>query len=194
MNRILDRLRAYVDWLADAYQPSAKPLGVLRILFAAYVVIIPFDYTWVAEVPAAFFNPPPGLPSLVDGPPPLWFLITLECARVAVALWLAAGWKTTAASVTMTLILLTGSGIIYSFSKVDHLILFDIAPAALAAAGWGAAFSLDSSGKHLPTRGFPVLLWAITVALAMFTAAVPKVLAGWLSPERHGSRCPHRQF
>lgn len=187
VSRILDRMRAHVDWLTDAYQPGAKSLGVLRMLFAAYVILAPFDYTWVAEVPAAFFNPAPGLPSLMDGPPPMWFLIMLEFTRRMIGVWLAVGWKTTAASVTLTLVLLVGSAIVYSFSKVDHLILFDLAPLAMAATGWGAAYSLDSRRRPGTTRGFPVLLWAITAAFALFTAALPKVVAGWLAPDRHGA-------
>ncbi len=87
----------------------------------------------------------------------------------------------------MSVTLLFGSGIVHSFSKIDHFILFEIAPIALAAAGWGAAFSIDAWRGRRTVRGFPVLLWAIVVAFALLTAALPKAFSDWLSLSHHGS-------
>jgi hypothetical protein len=186
---VMARAKGAIDWIAEGYRPRPTPLGVLRILFALHVMIFPVDYTWVARVPAEFFNPPPGPFALLAGPPSAEFLIGLEIVRFAVALWLLLGWRTLYASIAMSLILIVGSGIVHSFSKVDHFILYELTPLALGLAGWGAALSWDSwRRKARTTDGFVVFLWGIIVAFGLFTAALPKVRAGWLDPFKEATR------
>lgn len=56
--------------------------------------------------------------------------------RFILALALLVGYRTMFLSVAMTVVLVTGSGIVHSFGKVDHFILFELLPVAMAASGW----------------------------------------------------------
>ncbi|MFV3113599.1 MULTISPECIES: hypothetical protein [Gordonia] len=118
-------------------------------------------------------------------------MVVLEALRLALAVALLIGIRTVAVSVAMAIVLVIGGGLANSFGKVDHFILFEILPAVMALAGWGAAFSLDSRRETVsrPTRdnGAVILAWAAIVAFALFTAAVPKALRGWLDPARQAT-------
>lgn len=188
-----------VDKLAEAYRADPKALSILRILFALHVLAFPVDYEWVAKVPSAFFQPPPGPSALVQDPPSQAFLIGIEVLRAMLAISVLVGFRTKTTSIGLTVVMIFGSGFTHSFGKVDHFILFELLPAAMAFAGWGARYSIDARGasdfrrqsrKAPPaaTSGFPMFLWALTVGFALVTAAVPKVLTGWLDPSRQATR------
>lgn len=190
MSALLDRARGAVDWISAGYRPSPRPFAVLRILFALQVLIVPHELLWVGEVPAQFFNPPPGPFALIAEQPSVEFLIGLTVVRALVAIWLLLGWKTLWASAALTLVLLVASGLGYSYSKVDHFILYDLAPIAFGLAGWGAAWSVDASRRRstvLRTHGYPMFLFGIVIGFALFTAAVPKIRGGWLDPAREAT-------
>lgn len=187
MNSLADRVRGSVEWISDGYRPNPQPFGVLRILFALQVLVTPRGVLWVAEVPAQFFNPPPGPFSLLSGPPSSEFLVAFTIARAVIAVWLLVGWRTLWASVSLSLVLIVGSGLGYSFSKVDHFILYDLAPLAFGLAGWGAALSLDALSHRSRTHGYPMFLFGIVAAFALFTAAVPKLRGGWWNPAREAT-------
>lgn len=186
--KVIDALARYHLWLIGAYTPAARPLALLRMVFALQVLLLPRDVTWLWQVPAQFHFPPLGPFSLLTGPPSEAAVVTYMIVRAIVALWLLVGWKTLAASIAMSLALLIGSGLAYSYGKVDHFILYDLAPLFLGFAGWGAAWSIDSRRKSPRTHGYPMFLYAMTLAVAMLTAAIPKAARGWLDPAREATR------
>lgn len=190
MSRVMDFLRNRVDYLSDAYRVDGRALGLIRILFGLQVILFPVDYTWAASVPSAFFHATPGIASLFAEVPPLGFLILLEVIQACLAIFLILGYQTVVVSFALTAVMMVGSSIVHSFSKIDHFILLELLPLAMAAAGWGAALSLDARNRRKAqlTRGFPMLLWAVTVAFALCTAGLPKVVSGWLDPSREASR------
>lgn len=195
MSKLLGTFSAYIDRLSESYAASPKALSIIRILFALHVLAFPVDYKWVAQVPSAFFHPAPGPFMLFSSPPSLEALIALEVLRALLALVVLVGFHTKTASVALSAVLILGAGLTHSFGKVDHFILYETLPAAMAFAGWGARYSLDSRSRNRATRkrsesthGFPMLLWSITVGFALLTAAVPKVLTGWLDPSRQATR------
>lgn len=190
MRGVLDVARDRVDYLSESYRVGPTYLGAIRILFALQVLVFPVDYTWASEVPPAFFSPAPGMASVFAGAPPAAFLATLQVLQACLAVALLIGYRTVLVSVSLTVVMMLGSSVVHSFSKIDHFILIEVFPLAMAAAGWGAALSLEARLSRVPasTRGFPMLLWASTVAFALFTAGLPKALSGWLDPARHASR------
>lgn len=190
MNRVLRSAGRYVDWLSDQYRAEPGYLGVLRICFALWVLVLPTDYLWVAAVPDAFFQPRVGPFSLLTEVPPLGVLIGLQVLQALLALVLLVGYRTRTVSVLLTLVMISGSGIVYSFGKVDHFILFELLPLAMAAAGWGSAYSLDARRRRGTgtVSGFPILLWGLVVGYALLSAALPKAVTGWLDPLRHATR------
>ncbi|SIS09860.1 hypothetical protein [Microbacterium sp. RURRCA19A] len=183
-----ERVAALLDRVVVGYAPTARPFAVVRIVFAIKVMLFSGDLLWIGQVPAQFFVPPPGPFSLITEQPSVEALVALTVVRTVVAVWLLVGWKTLWASAATTLILLVAAGLSYSFGKVDHFILFDLAPLAFGLAGWGAAWSLDARRREHTTRGYPMFLFATVVGFAMLTAALPKIRAGWLDPSREATR------
>ena len=184
-------LRHRVDTLCVAYRADPRYLAVVRMLFAAYVIAFPIDYEWTNTVPDALFQPRPGPFALMSAPPPDAVATTLEIGRLILAVAILVGYRTVLSSIAMTIVLVAGSGLVHSYGKVDHFILFELLPAVLAAAGWGAAWSVDARRrmKHgALDGGLVMLLWALTVAFALFTAALPKAVSGWLDPNREATR------
>lgn len=197
MSKMLGAFSAYIDKLSESYTASPKALSVIRILFALHVLIFPIDYKWVAQVPGAFFHPAPGPFALFEDAPSSAVLVGMEVLRAVLALAVLVGFRTKSVSIALSVVMIVGSGFTHSFGKVDHFILYELLPAAMAFAGWGSRYSLDSrsvpnlrhGSKHAgSTSGFPMLLWAVTVGFALLTAAVPKVLTGWLDPSRQATR------
>lgn len=182
-----DRLAAAIEWICRGYQPAPRAFAALRIVFALKLLLFSGDVLWIGEVPAQFYSPPPGPFMLLSGQPSVGALIALTVVRALVAIWLLVGWRTIWASVVMTVVLLLCAGLSYSFGKVDHFILFDLAPLACGLAGWGAAWSLDARRRARTTSGYPLFLFATVVGFAMFTAALPKAVAGWLDPARQAT-------
>lgn len=189
MSKAVDFAASWVDRLADSYRVQPAYLGVVRILFAAHVIVFGVDYTWTADAPAAFFQPRPGLFAWMTAAPDMWFMVGLEVLRAVLALAVLVGIKTFQTSIALTAVMIIGAGVTHSFGKLDHFILYELFPAFMAFAGWGAAYSLDArqSGAR-DSRGFPMLLWAVTVAYALFSAALPKAVASWLDPGKEASR------
>ena len=192
---VIEKLEGFLGRVAASYAPDLKVLAALRIAFGVWVIALPVDTTWITRVPADFFRPRPGLFFYLSSPPSETFLSLLAIATAVLALLVAVGILTTPASIGLTIAMVVGSGVSYSYSKVDHFILFELAPLFLTYAGWGKAVSIDSliadrrgRGTAEVARGMPVLLYAMTIGWGMLTAAVPKVMNGWLDPHRQASR------
>jgi uncharacterized membrane protein YphA (DoxX/SURF4 family) len=191
---VIARIESRLALVARAYAPDPRVLAALRIVFGIWVILFPSDVTWIADVPADFVNPRPGLFGWLSTPPDLTTLYGLMAAKVLFGAMVAVGLWTLPASVGLSIALICSSGVSYSFSKVDHFILFELAPVFLAFTGWGCVWSVDAIFRRrrmqdsVAVRGFPVLLYAMTIGWAMLSAAVPKVAGGWASPDRFATR------
>jgi hypothetical protein len=189
LSKPIDFAATWVDRIADSYRVQPTHLGIVRVLFALHVLIFPVDYAWTAGVPEAFFQARPGLFEWMTAAPDLSFMVALEVGRAVLAALVLVGYRTFQASIALTVVMIVGAGITHSFGKLDHFILYELFPSFMAFAGWGAALSLDARmGRARESRGFPMLLWAVTVAYALSTAALPKAMAGWLDPAKEASR------
>jgi uncharacterized membrane protein YphA (DoxX/SURF4 family) len=181
--------------IAERYAPNRRFLAMLRIAFGIWVVAFPVDVSWIGAVPAEFFHPRPGLFAFLTGPPSDSVLTFLVALTAVLGILVALGVFTIPASLALSAALIVSSGLSYSYSKVDHFILFELTPVFLAFAGWGKTWSLDAflrkrRGKLVPNTvsGMPILLFAMTVGWAMLSAAFPKVAGDWVDPERQATR------
>lgn len=187
--RPLERSNSAIEWISDRYRPADRPLAALRILFAIYVLIWPRNIDWVSGMSAVAYAPPPGPFALMPGPAPDAVIIALEVLRAILALCVLVGWNTRTASGVLSLVLVICSGLAYSYGKVDHIILYDLAPLMLGLAGWGSAWSIDSwRRKSSQTNGYAMFLYGTMIAFGMLTAAVAKSATGWLDPARQATR------
>lgn len=186
MSAVLDR---FDRWVATG-PFTAVDLGAYRIVYAVLMLLTVRGFSWVSAYPDSLFDPPPGPFMVFGGFPAEGATIALEIVLSIVLVSLALGYLTTAASVVTVLALLAGSRFSFSLGKIDHEIFTLLVPAVLAFARWGDAVSVDavlrrrrSASIDGPvTQQWPMRFLALLVGLGFFTAAVPKILSGWLDP------------
>lgn len=144
-----------------------------RIIFAAFILAfgVP-DVRWTSALADGMFTPPLGMMMLFDGIPSVTFTTLLVYATYACAVWFLWGkgerWSGTVLSVLLAL----GFGLESSFGKINHATPYIILPAIV---GWQGAW------KRAP------LYFLVVLAFQFFTAAVPKIVGGWLQPQTHAA-------
>lgn len=188
MSALLARANAAVDWISAGYRPDPRGLAVLRIAFAIYVLVWSRDISWLRDVSPVAFDPPLGPFALLPGPPSVHVVMVLEVLRAALALFVLVGYRTRITSALLTFVMIVCDGLAYSYGKVDHTILYLLAPLMLGLAGWGSAWSVDARRRAHPVSGYAMFVYATLIAFAMFTAAAAKAATGWLWPTREAAR------
>jgi hypothetical protein len=163
------------------YRASYAALGLYRIAFAAFhlFVIGAPRVGWIAQVPATFFDPPPGPARLLPGFPPAWQLESLDLLVVSLFVALLLGWRTRLVSIALTVLLFYGHLFEYSFGKIDHDAIALLCP-LLFAWSWGKTFSLDAQGAGDPGGdGLARGALASLLTFGFITAGLPK-LTSWI--------------
>lgn len=182
--------RALERWAFTAYRASAHELAALRMLIAAYLIVRSFPLgLGVSRLPAAFFDPPLGLPALFTGFVGEGTLLVVHAATAASLIALLLGARTALASYASTACLVLLQALVAAAGKVDHTILVVLCPAMMARSGWGAVWSRDALRLGSPLRhaarrrGRWQLAWlALATTLAMASAGLAKLYTGWLDP------------
>ena len=159
------------------FQPA--DLARYRVMFAAYGLLTLPSFAWVSAFPDSVFRPPPGPAALFSGLPDAWVLYLLEALLAIALVALLLGVRIWMASITATLAMSVGFGLTDSLGKIDHNALFVLAPVVMAFAGWAG---------NKPVREWVMRLWAFAIGLAMLSAGLMKVSAGWLDPGTHATR------
>lgn len=190
---VIARFEQIIAKAAESYRADTRFLAILRIAYASWILLLPVDVMWMADIPDGFINPRPGLFMFVSSAPDWGVLFAISAIRIVLAVLLAVGLFTVPVSIALTCCMILVSGLSYSYSKVDHFILFELTPVFLAFAGWGRRCSVDAlrrrtSPKGARGSGLPVLLFAMTIGWAMLSAAAPKMLGGWMDPSRQATR------
>lgn len=114
------------------------------------------------------------------------FFHAVNGALVFLSVCVLFGYLTRTASVLFSAGFIFLRGWEYSFGKINHDFIVLLIPLLCAAAGWGNSYSVDARLKQEPrpsAKGAPVALYALVVGIMMLSAAVPKVLSGWLNPK-----------
>jgi hypothetical protein len=172
------------------YKTKVSSLGLYRILFATYVLVIVLPQNlWVSNFPNSFFNPPISLTIFFTGFPGAQFFLAANCLSILFAVWLLFGYRSGIASNGLALSWFVNNCWAYSFGKINHDILLILMLPMMQLAGWGKAYSMDAqrnpAGGEEETKAWPVALMALMVALGMMTAALAKFLTWWLDPHSH---------
>lgn len=183
MQRLFER---FDEWVSSG-DASTGDVAIYRIIFAALALLTYPRLQRLSEYPADLFDPPPGPFALLPALPSLPILSALEIAIVVALALLLVGAFTRVTSIAAGLLLMIAFGFTYSFGKVDHTILLVAVPLIMAWSGWGDALSVDAArggGANLPARAaqWPLRLLALVIGLGFLTAALAKILTGWLNP------------
>lgn len=178
-------------WLANEYATDPAALSLFRIAFGFYLLVFAVpDWlraaAWLAELPSPLIYPPPGPFLLLDSFPPTVVVWSTAALMVVASVGVLLGAYTRASSLVLGMTIIVLDGILFSLGKIDHgRILLFITPLVLAFSPWGEQMSVDAG--RLPPRpngrertGFSLALLALFVGFAMFSAAPPKVVGGWL--------------
>lgn len=165
-----------------------ESLAALRVLFSLWCLFFGFipQLGWVSDMPTALFQPPPGISMLLPTPFPHWLAIAIPTIAYAASALLLIGWRTRPVSIVLSVALLAAHSAVASWGKINHATLLLVLPLFGAYAGWGDVFSVDA-GSIKPAgksrRGSVLMLLAFAVGWFYLTAAIPKIVGGWLSTE-----------
>ena len=182
-------------WLANEYRLPTGSLGVFRIAYAGYILLVVGapQFRWIARHPSVFFDPPPySITNLASGFPGYFFFLALDVVVVALLVLLLFGFKARLTSLLLGVSLLIGFSFYHSFGKINHdTLLIVITPLLMAFSGWGHHYSVEHASVERNERFWPVTTLAIMLGFAMFSAGVPKLVEdgslqnGWLNITTH---------
>ncbi len=178
----LNRFERAIDrWIARPERNAAGRLGLFRILYAGFMLMLalpPNAMPNIANAPADLWQPVPIL-IWMQSPPSTEFLLMLDVMLVVSLIFLLIGFRVR----MMTLLVLISATLLasakYSFSKIDHSDTFlnTYIPMIMLFAPWGATYSLDAylryrRGLSIPSVSddslryswpFPVVLWLLAI-------------------------------
>jgi len=179
-------------YIFNNFKATKESLAFFRILYAGYLLFFGIPkFMWVASSPDSFFHPPISIAFFLNGFPPETFFIFLYILTSVSVIALFFGLFTKSASFMTGISLMIGYTFAFSFGKINHSSLFFIIiPIVMASSNWGAYCSLDSlkRRKRSKVQAWPLALLALVIGFTMFTAAVPKVIGGWLDADTQAVR------
>lgn len=199
LSTFVKRLNSISDrWLFDGRYATSRSLGLFRIIYALYFLLVltpnhhkAYTFAPFGDLPDEFFAPPLGpMRFFFDEVPSVSVLSLLTAVLVCALLLVLVGLHTRFASLTVAGTLFLLEGFMFSFGKIDHDFHFILLPFLMAFSGWGDTYSLDSlkGGRDRLVRSeadgtWPVPVVALAYGLMLATAGVGKVFGGWLTPE-----------
>ncbi|MEX0780787.1 MAG: HTTM domain-containing protein [Balneolales bacterium] len=184
-------MNKFDQWIFNSFQVTPESLGIYRILFALFTILVispghsvytQFDL--LSNFPDSFFDPAPGPMMLFSGIPPEAFFNCLLLALNISLIALLVGYRTFWASLSTGVLLLVGLGFSYSLGKVNHTLPYSVLPIILMWSNWGAGYSWDAYynlDKQPKVESWPLTLLILIVGFMFFTAGFPKILGDWLS-------------
>ena len=181
--------KKFTAWQSH-YRIDGNSLGFYRILFCAWFAIFrPYSYSWIADVPQAFYNPPMlSFASLFDRFPSDYFFQFLD-ATISISLVLVAvGFLTRISTCTLLLAQVVGNNFQYSFGKIDHAVFVQCVLFVMLLVNWGQSLSIDQLlFKRRQQNTSSIWLLAVLLAFGFFSAGFGKALV-WLDfdPETNG--------
>ncbi|MBS1560652.1 MAG: hypothetical protein JSS89_03525 [Bacteroidetes bacterium] len=148
-------------------------MSTFRILLAAFILTVGVpDVRWTSTLADGMFTPPFGPMMLFTGIPSLAWTTLLLWSTYACAVWFLWGKGERWSGLTLSVLLAVGFGLESSFGKINHATPYFILPAVV---GW------QGTWKRAP------LYYLVVLAFQFFTAAMPKIVGGWLQPQTHAA-------
>lgn len=172
------------EWLVHTYEPGLRDVALYRIFYCLSLIWLGLpQFSEIAAKEAVFFNPPPGI-SLIIGPIfDEWFWFVFDRMVEITFFLLFVGYRTKFISFLFGGLMIFGHTYLYSFGKIDHNIYINAIPFLMAFSGWGGAYSVDAEIRKVQVKpqGWPLVYLAFLLGVGYLTAAVPKILGGWLN-------------
>ena len=180
------------------YYIDPKYLSLYRLLYCFIVIFmigLP-SYSWIANSLNYLFDPPIlSFAGLFKRFPDSWFFITLAVLNLFLFMLMFLGVAAKWTSLLFSITCIIGHNFWYSFGKIDHLLLWYLAPSFLGFAGWGnffsvAVFKTDHNYHEIKpnTNAMLILIFALSIGFSMLTSAAEKIGGGWLNWDGEGVR------
>ncbi|MEM6598172.1 MAG: hypothetical protein AAF635_08385 [Cyanobacteria bacterium P01_C01_bin.69] len=170
---------------------SLSSLCCFRIIFSLFTIVFSWHrYTWLEDVPDAFFDPPLlSLASLLNAFPPKPFFQSLDLAIGLCSITLLLGLFTQLSTRLLLTMLIIGSTFQYSLGKIDHGdALYLSTLFAMCFQDWGSLLSVDAlykkshsahGHKIVSHKTVDLSFLAILIAFGFLTAGLGKAL-NWI--------------
>lgn len=148
-----------------------------QVFFLLFLLFGFNDFSYVRLLGPGLFKPPALSPAWWWGAvPPPWFFVSLGIVNFLSVAALLLGWQLRWATFVFCGSYIIGHSFYYSFGQVDHYYLFiPLFPLIGLLGGWGRP------GRWTLSAGGVYFVMAFALGLAFLTAALPKLLTGWLS-------------
>lgn len=163
--------------VTESTKMPLNSLVVLRIFSGLFFLIIysPF-FSWLGEVPQAFFFPPMiSLANLFSGFPPAYFFYTLDILVTLALLGLTLGYRAKVSGIVASTLLFIGFNWKFSMGKIDHNILLLAFLVLMSFSGWGTKAALvPDSPEPEGRKEKATSLLAVLLCFGMFSAGFLK--------------------
>lgn len=168
------------------FEPTATDLAIVRIVFCLILFYKGLgDYAWLAHEHDIFYNPPPRVPRWIDMCYDEDFWKFLNFLNYVFLVFILIGFLTPISSALFFVVSVFVYSKVFSFGKIDHGFFVCLTPLLLGIAGWGNKWSLDAIlFENLKIKKWALSYLALCLGLAFLTAALPKILGGWLLPDQ----------
>ncbi len=147
------------------------------------------DLGWLADHPRALIDPPPGVPTLLAGMTTAPTVVLFEALLVAFVLLFTAGVGGRHISLAMGVTGILVSGLSFVPGKIDHTIMIWVVPTVFGLCGvdWRSADRVEDGQDQQRRIAGAVFHSVWLLGIAYGTAALPKLLRGWLAPDTQAS-------
>lgn len=166
----------------QATHVSVRSLCVFRIVMGVGLLVFYFPtFSWLGNVPDAFFKPPLfSIASVATGFPTAAFFTLLDVLSLAALVAIIIGFRARVATIVYVVLNIIGFSFQYSFGKIDHYILPYVLLACLAFSGWSQALAIAPDKPTAnATANRSLSLAAVFLCFAFFTAGFEKAL-NWI--------------
>ena len=163
------------------YTVSPLSLGVYRVVFClAFLLLCYRPYSWLGEIPDAFFSPPQiSFAALFVEFPPAKFFHGLDVLLLASLFLTMAGLFTRASTASLALCLLIGNSFQYSLGKIDHDIFVLCVLIVMIKNNWGQTLSIDRMLGIAREGSSNIATLAFLLGFGFFTAGFGKAI-NWI--------------
>lgn len=158
---------------------DVKSLCVFRIIVGVFLLCVYCpSFSWIADSPQAFFNPPVlSIANFFHRFPSKEFFLIIDLISLLSAVFITIGIKARISTFIYVFISIIGYSFQFSFGKVDHNILMYAMLFCMAFSGWGAYLAVvpdEVPNKNSTAQSLSLL--GVLISFAFFSAGFGKAL------------------
>ncbi len=162
---------------------DVKSLCVFRIITGVFLLCIYCpSFSWIANFPQAFFDPPfLSLANLIHRFPAKEFFMIIDLILLITAVFITLGIKAKISTFIYAFTSIIGFNFQFSFGKIDHTILLPIMLFCMAFSGWGAHLAVvPDKVTNTTSTAKSLSLLSVLICFSFFSAGFSKAF-NWIN-------------